>query len=44
MNLLTSGASFEEILKCHPYLEREDIYAAFEYAAIQADHCVLLSA
>lgn len=31
--LLSSGASFEEILADYPYLEREDILAAIEYAA-----------
>jgi uncharacterized protein (DUF433 family) len=44
LELLSSGASFEEILEDYPYLEREDILAAIEYAAHQADHAVLLSA
>jgi uncharacterized protein (DUF433 family) len=44
LQLLSSGASFEEILDDYPYLEREDILAAIEYAARQADHPVLLSA
>jgi uncharacterized protein (DUF433 family) len=44
LQLLSSGASFEEILDDYPYLEREDILAAIEYAAHQADHPVLLSA
>ncbi|MBI4909730.1 MAG: DUF433 domain-containing protein [Acidobacteria bacterium] len=41
LELLASGASFEEILTDYSYLEREDIYAAIEYAAHQADHSVL---
>ena len=44
LELLGSGASFEETLTDYPYLEREDILAAVEYAARQADHPVLLSA
>jgi uncharacterized protein (DUF433 family) len=44
LQLLSSGADFEEILDDYPYLEREDILAAVEYAAQQADHAVLLSA
>lgn len=41
LELLANGASFEEILDDYPFLEREDIYAAIEYAAHQADHTVL---
>lgn len=44
LELLGAGASFEEILADYPSLEREDILAAIEYAAHQADHSVLLSA
>lgn len=44
LELLSAGASIEEILSDYPYLEREDIYAAIEYAAHQTDHSVLLSA
>jgi uncharacterized protein (DUF433 family) len=44
LELLGAGASFEEILEDYPYLEREDILAAIEYAARQTDHAVLLSA
>ncbi len=44
LDLLSAGASFEEILKDYPYLEREDILAAIEYAARQTDHPVLQSA
>jgi uncharacterized protein (DUF433 family) len=41
LELLANGASFEEILSDYAFLEREDIYAAIEYAAHQADHTVL---
>lgn len=41
LKLLSSGASFEEILADYPYLEREDILAAIEYAARLTDHTVL---
>jgi uncharacterized protein (DUF433 family) len=38
---LSADASFEEILTDYPFLEREDILAALEYAARQTDHVVL---
>ena len=41
LDLLSSGASYEEILQDYPFLERDDIFAAIEYAARQADHIVL---
>ena len=41
LELLANGASFDEILADYAFLEREDIYAAIEYAAHQADHTVL---
>lgn len=44
LELLSAGASFEEILEDYPYLEREDILVAIEYAARQMDHPVLRSA
>ena len=44
LELLSAGASFDEILEDYPYLEREDILAAIEYAAHQTDHAVLRSA
>jgi uncharacterized protein (DUF433 family) len=44
LELLSAGASFEEVLSDYPYLEREDILAAIEYAARQTDQSVLLSA
>jgi len=44
LQLLSAGAPFEEILTDYPFLEREDILAAIEYAALQTDHIVLQSA
>ena len=41
LQLLSAGASYEEILEDYPDLEREDILAAIEYAAHQTDHVVL---
>jgi uncharacterized protein (DUF433 family) len=41
LDMLASGASETEILESYPYLEREDIQAALEYAARQVDHAVL---
>jgi uncharacterized protein (DUF433 family) len=41
LELLGSGASFEEILGDYPFLEREDILAAIDYAAHQTDHVVI---
>ena len=38
LELLSTGASIEEILQDYPYLEREDIFASIEYAAGQTDH------
>jgi len=32
LRLLAQGEKIEEILKAYPHLEREDIYAALEYA------------
>jgi uncharacterized protein (DUF433 family) len=43
LQLLSAGASYEEILADYPDLKREDILAAIEYAAHQADHVVLQS-
>jgi uncharacterized protein (DUF433 family) len=43
LQLLSAGATFEEILSDYPFLEREDILAAIEYAAVQTDHIVLQS-
>jgi uncharacterized protein (DUF433 family) len=41
LELLSAGASFDEILKDYPFLESEDIRAALDYAAYQTDHAVL---
>jgi len=41
LELIASGASFEEILTDYPSLERKDILASLDYAAHQADHAVL---
>ncbi|MGB5065038.1 MAG: DUF433 domain-containing protein [Candidatus Competibacter sp.] len=41
LELLSAGAPFEEILEDYPFLEREDLLAALEYAARQTDHVVL---
>ena len=35
--LVASGASFEEILKLYPYLEKEDLRAALAYAAWRSE-------
>ena len=44
LELLSAGASIEEILEDYPGLEREDVLASVEYAARQTDHAVLRSA
>lgn len=44
LDLLAAGASFDEILRDYPYLQREDIVAAITYAARQTDHVVLRTA
>lgn len=41
LELLSAGASIEEILADYTFLEREDVLAAIEYAAHQADHPIL---
>ncbi len=43
LQLLSAGASYEEVLADYPDLELEDILAAIEYAAHQTDHVVLQS-
>lgn len=42
MELLAAGASHEELLADYPFLEPDDIRAAFLYSARQADHAVLI--
>jgi uncharacterized protein (DUF433 family) len=44
LELLAAEVPSDTILHDYPYLEREDILAALEYAAAQVDHTVLLSA
>lgn len=44
LQLLSAGASYDEVLADYPFLEREDILACIEYAARQTDHAVLLAA
>jgi uncharacterized protein (DUF433 family) len=41
LELLGADASYEEILRDYPFLERDDILAALTYAAQQTDHVVL---
>jgi uncharacterized protein (DUF433 family) len=41
LDVLASGASRQEILTDHPYLEDDDIAAALEYAAQHVDHPVI---
>lgn len=41
LQLLSAGASHNEILQDYPDLENDDILAAIEYAAHQTDHVVL---
>jgi len=43
LHLLSVQATFEEILADYPFLERADILAAIEYAALQTEHIVLQS-
>ena len=40
LELLSAGASYEEILADYALLEREDILACIEFAACQPDHLV----
>ncbi len=44
LGLLGAGASHQEILEDYPSLEENDILASLEYAAIQTDHAILISA
>ena len=41
LELLASGASWEEILEDYPFLEREDIQACLDFAAAQSDHTMI---
>ena len=44
LELLSAGASVEEILSDYPGLDRDDVLASLEYAARQTDHLVLQTA
>jgi uncharacterized protein (DUF433 family) len=44
LDLLSHGATHEEILADYPSLEREDILAAIAYASRLTDHVVLQAA
>lgn len=41
LELLSHGATHEEILEDYPFLERDDIFAAIAYASRLTDHVVL---
>ncbi len=41
LELLSSGATIDEIIADHPTLERDDILAAIAYAAVQTSHAVV---
>ena len=44
LDLLSHCASVDEILEDYPQLQPEDIRAALRYAAVQADHAILVAA
>ncbi len=44
LELLSAGATYEEILADYSFLDREDILACIEFAARQADHVVVPAA
>jgi uncharacterized protein (DUF433 family) len=41
LDMMTEGATEEEILKDYPDLEKEDIRASLAYAALYLDHPIL---
>ena len=41
LELLSAGASWDEILEDYDFLEREDIQACLDYAAARSKHTVL---
>jgi uncharacterized protein (DUF433 family) len=43
LDLLAAGVQEAEILTDYPYLEAEDISACLAYAAVEADHPVLVT-
>ncbi len=44
LEMLAGGASPSEIAGDFPYITQEDVRAALAYAAVQADHPVVLAA
>ena len=44
LDLMGSGATVAELLEDYPELEEDDIRAVLKYAAIQADHAILIAA
>ena len=43
LSLLAAGAREDEIVEDYPYLTAEDIKACLAYAAVQADHAVVIA-
>lgn len=43
LSLLAAGATENEILEDYPYFAADDIKACLAYAAIQADHPVVIA-
>jgi uncharacterized protein (DUF433 family) len=43
LSLLAAGATEDEILADYPYLAADDIKACLAYAAVQADHAVVIA-
>lgn len=41
--LLAAGANEAEILEDYPYLTADDVRACLEYAALQADHAIVIA-
>lgn len=44
LQVLSAGASCEEILDDYPFLEHDDILASLAYAAYQTDHVIIQTA
>jgi uncharacterized protein (DUF433 family) len=43
LSLQAAGATDDEILEDYPYLTTKDIKACLAYAAVQADHAVVIA-
>jgi uncharacterized protein (DUF433 family) len=43
LSLLAAGASEQEIVEDYPYLIADDIKACLTYAAVQADHAIVIA-